>query len=198
MAKDNKQERFEREFMPHVEALHTFGYHLTYNDEDAADLVQETYLKAFKFIDKFEDGTNSKAWLFKIMKNAYINDYRKRAKRPTQVDYEELVAYHDGDDPQLSSYYDIREDLFDNVMGDEITAAINSIPDDFKTVIFLCDIEEFSYEEIAKILEIPIGTVRSRLFRARNMLKELLKNYAEKMGFKDHRGEKNNSTQEDE
>jgi RNA polymerase sigma factor (sigma-70 family) len=191
MAKDNKQERFEREFMPHVEALHTFGYHLTYNDEDAADLVQETYLKAFKFIDKFEDGTNSKAWLFKIMKNAYINDYRKRAKRPTQVD-------HDGDDPQLSSYYDIREDLFDNVMGDEITAAINSIPDDFKTVIFLCDIEEFSYEEIAKILEIPIGTVRSRLFRARNMLKELLKNYAEKMGFKDHRGEKNNSTQEDE
>lgn len=198
MAKDNKQERFEREFMPHLEALHTFGFHLTYNDEDAADLVQETYLKAFKFIDKFEEGTNSKAWLFKIMKNAYINDYRKRSKRPTQVDYEELVAYHDGDDPQLSSYYDIREDLFDNVMGDEITAAINAIPEDFKTVIFLCDIEEFSYEEIAKILEIPIGTVRSRLFRARNMLKDLLKNYAAKMGYKDLRGEKNNSRDEED
>ncbi|NOT37265.1 MAG: sigma-70 family RNA polymerase sigma factor [Saprospiraceae bacterium] len=183
--------------MPHVEALHTFGYHLTYNNEDAADLVQETYLKAYKFIDKYEQGTNAKAWLFKIMKNAYINDYRKRSKRPTQVDYEEMSAYHEGDDSQLSSYYDIREDLFEKVMGDEVTAAINALPEEFKSVIFLCDIEEFSYEEISKILEIPIGTVRSRLFRARNMLKELLKNYALKMGYKDLRGEKNSPGEEE-
>jgi len=187
LSKSKQEVRFEKEFMPHVEALHTFGYHLSYNEEDAADLVQETYLKAFKFIDKFEEGTNAKAWLFKIMKNAYINDYRKRTKRPTQVDYEELEAYHDGDDAQLSSYYDLREDLFEKVMGDEVTFAINALPEDFKTVIFLSDIEEFSYEEISKILDIPIGTVRSRLFRARNVLKNILKNYAAKMGYKDHR-----------
>ncbi|MEP7195594.1 MAG: sigma-70 family RNA polymerase sigma factor [Saprospiraceae bacterium] len=176
--------------MPHLEALHTFGFHLCYNDEDTADLVQETYLKAYKFIDKFEEGTNAKAWLFKIMKNAYINDYRKKSKRPIKVDYEELVAYHDGDDPQLSSYYDLREDIFDKMMGDEVTAAINAIPEEFKSVIFLCDIEDFTYEEISKILDVPIGTVRSRLFRARNLLKDLLKKYALKMGFKDIRGEK--------
>ncbi|MFN8279332.1 MAG: sigma-70 family RNA polymerase sigma factor [Saprospiraceae bacterium] len=167
--------------------MNTFSFHLCYNSEDAEDLVQETYLKAFKFMDKFEEGTNAKAWLFKIMKNAYINDYRKRSKRPAKVDYEEIVGYHDGDDAQLSSFYDLREDIFDNVMGDEVTAAIEALPEEFRTVIFLCDIEDFTYEEISKILDVPIGTVRSRLFRARNMLKELLKKYALKMGYKDHR-----------
>lgn len=189
MSKSRDSEKFERQFMPYVEALNTFAFHLCYNHEDAADLVQETYLKAFRFMDKFEEGTNAKAWLFKIMKNAYINDYRKNASRPSKVDYEEIVAYHDGDDDQLSSFYDLREDIFDKMMGDEVTSAINAIPEEFKTVIFLCDIEDFTYEEISKILEVPIGTVRSRLFRARNMLKDLLKKYAQKMGYKDLRGE---------
>ncbi len=190
MAKTRNNTRFEKEFMPHLEALNTFAYHLCYNLEDASDLVQETYLKAFKFMDKYEEGTNAKAWLFKIMKNAYINEYRKKSKRPNQIDYEEIVGYHDGDDEQLSSFYDLREDIFENAMGDEVTAAINALPDEFRQVIFLCDIEDFSYEEIAKIIDVPIGTVRSRLFRARNMLKELLNKYALKMGFKDFRGEK--------
>lgn len=181
---------FYNEFMPHIDALKTFAYHLTYDDSYADDLVQETYMKAFRFIDKYDEGTNAKAWLFKILKNAYINDYRKKSKRPTQVDYEEIVTYHAGEDGASQSYLDLREELFDKMMGDEVTIAINSLPLDFRTVILLCDIEGFTYEEISKIIDVPIGTVRSRLFRARNMLKEKLKAYAETRGYHDYRGEK--------
>ena len=181
---------FEEEFLPHVDALKTFAFHLSYNETDANDLVQETYMKAFRFINKYDKGTNSKAWLFKIMKNAYINEYRKKSKRPTQVDYEEISTYHDQDHDLLPGYMDLREEIFDNMMGDEVTIAINSLPLDFKTVLLLSDVEGFTYEEIAKIIEVPIGTVRSRLFRARNMLKDKLKTYAQKKGYVDVRGQK--------
>ncbi len=191
------QERFDKEFFPHLEALHNFAFHLTYNEDDADDLVQETFLKAFRFIDKYEEGTNAKAWLFKILKNAYINQYRKESKRPIQVDYEESAVYKE-EDGQYSSYFDLREEIFDNMMGDEVSTAMNSLPEDFRSVIWLCDIEGFSYEEIAKIIEIPIGTVRSRLFRARNMLKEKLKAYAASIGYKDIRGEKSKLNKEEE
>jgi RNA polymerase sigma factor (sigma-70 family) len=178
---------FQDELLPHLEALHTFAYHLTYNEEDANDLVQETYLKAYRFIDKYKEGTNAKAWLFKILKNAYINEYRKRSKQPSRVDFEEIVSYHDSDDQHMSQYFDLREDIFQNIMGDEVTVAINALPMDFRTVILLCDVEGFTYEEISKIIDVPIGTVRSRLFRARNMLKDKLKKYALKLGYKDKR-----------
>ena len=188
---DSKANRvFHDEFMPHIDALKTFAYHLSYDESYADDLVQETYMKAFRFIDKYDEGTNAKAWLFKILKNAYINDYRKKSKRPTQVDYQEIVTYHSSDDAGGQSYLDLREELFDKMMGDEVTMAINSLPIDFRTVILLCDIEGFTYEEISKIIDVPIGTVRSRLFRARNMLKEKLKVYAETRGYHDYRGEK--------
>ncbi|MDQ3143117.1 MAG: sigma-70 family RNA polymerase sigma factor [Bacteroidota bacterium] len=188
--KTKAQERFELEFLPHIDPLNTFAFHLTYNEEDAADLVQETYMKAFRFIDKYEEGTNAKAWLFKILKNAYINQYRKKNKRPVQVDFEDSIGYRDGEDTEIGSYFDLREEIFDDMMGDEVTIAINSLPLDFRTVILLCDIEGFTYEEIAKIIDVPIGTVRSRLFRARNMLKDKLKDYAIKMGYKDNRGDR--------
>ncbi len=181
---------FENELLPHVGALQTFAYHLTYNQEDADDLVQETYMKAYRFIDKYDEGTNAKAWLFKILKNAYINEYRKRVKQPTKVDFEDIVAYHDTDDDHISGYSDLREEIFLHMMGDEVTSAINSLTIDFRTVILLCDIEGFTYEEIASIIDVPIGTVRSRLFRARNLLKEKLTSYAQKMGFTDFRGQR--------
>ena len=181
---------FEKELLPHVGALQTFAYHLTYNQEDADDLVQETYLKAYRFIDKYEKGTNAKAWLFKILKNAYINEYRKRVKQPTKVDFEDIVAFHDTDDDRVSGYSDLREEIFLHMMGDEVTSAINSLPLDFRTVILLCDIEGFTYEEIAAIIDVPIGTVRSRLFRARNLLKEKLTVYAQQHGYTDVRGQK--------
>lgn len=181
---------FEEEFLPHANALKTFAFHLTYSDEEANDLVQETFFKAYRHIDKYEEGTNAKAWLFKILKNAYINEYRKKSRRPTKVDYEEVSAYHDSEDDKITGYLDLREDIFQYMMGDEVTMAINALPLDFRTVILLCDIEGFTYEEIAKIIDVPIGTVRSRLFRARNLLKEKLKKYADEMGYKDIRGEK--------
>ena len=129
--------------MPHADALKTFAYHLAYNEEDADDLVQETYLKAYRFIDKYKEGTNAKAWLFKILKNAYINQYRKKARRPVQVDYEEIVAYHDTDDDRITGYMDLRSEIFQYMMGDEVTTAINALPLDFRTVILLCDVEGF-------------------------------------------------------
>ena len=189
---------FDNEFMPHIEALKTFAYHLAYDEEAANDLVQETYLKAFRFIDKYDKGTNAKAWLFKILKNAYINEYRKKSKRPTKVDFEDIVSYHDSEDSVLPGYLDLREELFDNMMGDEVTISINSLPIDFRTVLLLCDVEGFTYEEIAKIIDVPIGTVRSRLFRARNMLKDKLKTYAETKGYYDFRGERNKTAKHED
>jgi len=178
---------FEKELLPHIDALTTFAYHLTLNEVNAQDLVQETYMKAYKSIDKYIEGTNAKAWLFKILKNAYINEFRKKSKQPNKVDYEDFINYHNSDDENNQGYMDLRDELYDNLMGDEVTMAINSLPIDFRTVILLCDVEGFTYEEIAKIIDIPIGTVRSRLFRGRNMLKAELQSYAEKLGYRDQR-----------
>ncbi|MBK8491530.1 MAG: sigma-70 family RNA polymerase sigma factor [Saprospirales bacterium] len=187
LSQEQKDRIFREEFLPQMDALYNFAFHLTYDDENSNDLVQDTYLKAFRFIESYKEGTNAKAWLFKILKNAFINEYRKKSKQPTKVDYEEIVAYQDEDDSSYSSYMDLREEMFQSMMGDEVTIALNSLPVDFRTVILLCDIEGFTYEEIAKIIDIPIGTVRSRLHRARNMLKETLRDYAEKLGYEDKR-----------
>jgi RNA polymerase sigma-70 factor (ECF subfamily) len=187
---------FERELLPHVDALNTFAYHLTYNEEDAKDLVQETFMKAYRALNSYVEGTNAKAWLFKILKNAYINQYRKKSRRPNQVDFEEFIGYQDKEDSNIAEYQDLRIEIFENLLGDEVTVAINSLPIDFRTVILLCDVEGFTYEEIAKIIDIPIGTVRSRLHRARNMLKDKLKNYAVSLGFEDKRAK--NHTDESE
>ena len=191
MTADKNTERreriFEEEFMPQIDALYTFAYHLTYNEDDANDLVQDTYLKAYRFIDNYIEKTNAKAWLLKILKNAFINQYRKRTKQPTRVDYEEVINFHEEEDTNYSSYMDMREEMFQAMMGDEVTNAINALPVDFRVVLLLCDIEGFTYEEIAKIVDIPIGTVRSRLHRARNMLKVELRNYAASLGYQDKR-----------
>lgn len=178
-----RDEIFHDEFLPHIDALYNFAYHLAYNEEDANDLVQETYLKAYRFIDSYDAGTNAKAWLFKILKNAFINEYRKKSKQPTKVDYEDFIGYQDSDDRSSVEFVDLRQEIFQGMIGDEVTKALNSLPVDFRTVVLLCDVEGFSYEEIAKITDIPIGTVRSRLHRARNMLKEQLKTYAKTMGY---------------
>lgn len=187
MAKLKAQERehiFSTEFLPHADALYNFAFHLTYHEARAEDLVQDTFLKAFRFIDSYQLGTNAKAWLFRILKNSFINEYRKKSKQPNQVDLEDFITYEDSDDASHVGHLDLREDIFQDMMGDEITKAINDLPVDFRTVILLCDVEGFTYEEISKILDIPIGTVRSRLHRARNMLKEKLKEYAQSMGYK--------------
>ncbi len=181
--KDRKAKIFTEEFFPQIEALNNFAYHLTYNQTDAEDLVQETFLKAYRFIDKYDEGTNAKAWLFRILKNAFINEYRKKSKAPQAVDIDQANLLKDEDEKAFKGFNDLREEMFQNMMGDEITNAINTLQEDFRTVILLCDVEDFTYEEIATILEIPIGTVRSRLHRARNLLREKLRNYASSKGY---------------
>lgn len=175
---------FESEFYPLVDSLYNFAFRLTLDEEDANDLVQETYLKAFRFINSYQQGTNAKAWLFRILKNSFINDYRKRSKEPDKIDYEEVEQIYNSDDVDYRSTTDLRTEMFGNMVGDEVTTALNSLPVDFRLIILLCDIEGFTYEEISKIIDIPIGTVRSRLHRARNMMKDKLKNYAASLGYK--------------
>ena len=181
--KDTREKIFNGEFLPHIDALYNFAFHLSYNEEDSNDLVQETYLKAYRFIDSYDAGTNAKAWLFKILKNAFINEYRKKSKQPSKVDYEDFIGYQDSDEQSHVEYVDLRHEVFQDMIGDEVTRALNSLPVDFRTVVLLCDVEGFTYEEIARITNIPIGTVRSRLHRARNMLKDILEDYAKTQGF---------------
>lgn len=178
-----KAEVFDEEFMPHVDSMYNFAFRLTFDEDDAKDLVQDTYLKAFRFINSFERGTNAKAWLFRILKNSFINEYRKKSKQPNKVDYNEVEQYYNSDDVDENITTDLRVETVQHMIGDEISGALNSIPVDFRTVIILSDLEGFTYEEMSKILDIPIGTVRSRLHRARNMMKEKLASYAKEMGY---------------
>jgi RNA polymerase sigma-70 factor (ECF subfamily) len=179
-----KNEIFNGEFMPYIKSMYNFGYRLTLDEDDAKDLVQDTYLKAYRFIESFQKGTNAKAWLFRILKNSFINDYRKKSKEPSKVDYQEVETYYNSDEVDRQITPDLRVDSLKDMIGDEISNALNSLDVDFKTVIILCDLEGFKYDEMAKILDIPIGTVRSRLHRARNLLKEKLSQYAKEMGYK--------------
>ncbi len=176
---------FEKEAIPHMDALYNFALRMTGDEDDADDLVQETFLKAFRFFDKFEKGTNCKAWLFRILKNSYINDYRKTTKEPDKVDYEDVQNFYENikSDEVDSRHYEM--DAFNNLLDDEISTAITSLPEDFRTVIILSDIEGFTYEEIADFVDIPVGTVRSRLHRARKMLYAQLYDYAKGKGFVD-------------
>jgi RNA polymerase sigma factor (sigma-70 family) len=178
-----KQDVFNGEFMPHIRSMYNFGFRLTLDRDDAKDLVQDTYLKAYRFIESFQKGTNAKAWLFRILKNSFINDYRKKSKEPSKVDYQEVEAYYNSDEVDRQITPDLRVEALKDMIGDEISNALNSLDVDFRTVIILSDLEEFKYEEMAKILDIPIGTVRSRLHRARNLLKEKLSEYAKSMGY---------------
>lgn len=175
---------FDREFMPHVDSMYNFAFRLTNDEDDANDLMQDTYLKAFRFINSFEEGTNAKAWLFRILKNSFINDYRRRSKEPSKVDYQDVeTTYNSDEDAEVAHTTDLRAESVQDMIGDEIAMALNSLPVDFRTVIILCDVEGFTYEEMAKILDIPIGTVRSRLHRARMLLKDKLKRYAKSLGY---------------
>jgi RNA polymerase sigma factor (sigma-70 family) len=183
-SEDAKQSIFNQEFMPHINSMYNFAYRLTLDPDDAKDLLQDTYLKAFRFIDSFQQGTNAKAWLFRILKNSFINDYRKKSKEPSKVDYQEVETFYNSEDVDRQITPDLRVEALQDMIGDEISTALNSLDVDFRTVIILCDLEGFKYEEMAKILDIPIGTVRSRLHRARNLLKEKLTEYARKMGYK--------------
>ncbi len=174
---------FEAEAIPHMSALYTFASRLTRDPEDAEDLVQETYLKAFRFFSSFERGTNCKAWLFRILKNSYINRFRKSSKEPDIVEYDVIEDFYETVRDSSVQTSDLEDKIFNQTFDDEITRALDSLPEEFRTVILLCDVENFTYEEIAEFVDCPIGTVRSRLHRARKILANQLATYAKERGF---------------
>lgn len=166
-----------------MDVLYNYALRLTTNADDAHDLVQETYMKAYRFWDKFEQGTNLRAWLFRIMKNTYINMYRKEVKEPDKVDYDEIESYYNIIRDESSDDNDLQQKIFSQLLDDDVTKALETLPEEFRTVVILCDIEGLAYEEIAEFLQIPVGTVRSRLHRGRKLLYTHLYDYAKGRGF---------------
>lgn len=180
-----RKKEFEELALPHIDSLYNFAIKLTRNEGDAEDLVQETYLRAYKFFDKYKKDTYIKAWLFSILRNTFINIYRKKKKEPKKVDFHSVEQFIDKltDRDNLLSKNDISNDLSKDTLDSEIKSALDELPEEFRNVILLSDIEGFSYQEISEILKCPVGTVMSRLHRGRKILYKNLSEYAKKMGY---------------
>jgi RNA polymerase sigma factor (sigma-70 family) len=175
---------FEMELMPHADALLTFAMRYTSDLTKAEDLVQDTYLKAWKSIKNYIPGTNAKAWLFTICKNLFINDYRSNKNQLHKVDFDSVVNFHNEDDPINPSYSDLyEENNHTQLVGDEVAEAINSLKIIYRTVVLL-DLQGFTYAEIAAIVDIELNTVRSRLNRGRAELAKSLRAFAITKGYR--------------
>lgn len=180
---EKRYREFEHEALPHLDAVYSFAVYLCRDRELARDLVQETYLRAWKSWDSFQPGTNCKAWLLTIARNLYISHYRHHQRLPQTTSYTE-----DDDElppaPLEAAAPSVEEELERTVLDEEILHALEALPESFRTIVILCDLEELSYEDVARMLGVPIGTVRSRLHRARARLAQLLQDYARRRGWK--------------
>ncbi|HAF11398.1 MAG TPA: RNA polymerase subunit sigma-24 [Chloroflexi bacterium] len=177
---------FESEALSFLDALYRTGLRMTRSEAEAEDLVQETYIRAFRFREQFRPGTNLKAWLFRILTNTFINQYRRKAARPETTvldDVEESILYrHMRDVSPGSSSPDPEAELIDKTISSEVKDALEALPEKFRTTVLL-DVEGFSYKEIAEMLDIPIGTVMSRLHRGRKFLQKRLYDLARDRGI---------------
>ncbi|HTJ61698.1 MAG TPA: sigma-70 family RNA polymerase sigma factor [Candidatus Saccharimonadales bacterium] len=177
---------FETEALSFLDALYRTALRMTRSEAEAQDLVQETYIRAFRFRHQFTPGTNLKAWLFRILTNTFINQYRRKAARPDETeldDVEESILYrHMRDVSPGSASLDPETELIDNTLSSEVTDALEALPEKFRTTLLL-DVEGFSYKEIAEVLDIPIGTVMSRLHRGRKFLQKRLYDVARDRGI---------------
>lgn len=184
--KDKKRE-FEETALPYMHSLYNAALRMAKLRQEAEGLVQDTYLLAYKGFDSFQRGTNCKAWLFKILRNLFINKYRKDVRLPDTIQYEEIENFYLFN--QVASNRDLYLDLskepnrLKELIGKEVNAALEDLPVEFKEVVILSDIEGFTYEEISQITEVPIGTVKSRLNRARGYLQKTLWDYATKRRY---------------
>jgi RNA polymerase sigma-70 factor, ECF subfamily len=174
---------FEQTALPFMIVLQNYALRLTMNSENAKDLLQDTYLRASRFWSHYEKGTNIKAWLFRIMKNSFINSYRKERQRPKHICFEEHHVPYDAILAPVLAYHHMKENSYDEVFGDEILGSLKLISEPIRNVVILGDVEGLSYEEIAATVDCPMGTVRSRLHRGRKILKERLFEYAKDNGF---------------
>jgi RNA polymerase sigma-70 factor (ECF subfamily) len=182
-SKKESSSTFQQNSLEHIDSLYSTALRLCANEKDAEDLVQDTYLKALRFRDKFQEGTNLKAWLFKILTNTFINKYRRKVReRRVLDDTDSSVALEE------ASYHieqsNPERDYFTSVLSKDLQQALDALPTDFRMAVVLADVEEFSYREIADIMECPIGTVMSRIFRGRRLLQRQLLGQAEESGFR--------------
>ena len=180
-----RSQLFEEQAMEHIDKLYAHAMRKTGNSADANDLVQETYLKAFAAFDQFQQGTNIKAWLHRILENTYINQYRKQQNQPYYSPLEELEDWQLGDAESrtATSSRSAEAEAIDHLPASAIKDALQALPEDFRAAVYLVDVEGYSYQEVADIMETPTGTVMSRLHRGRKLLREQLADYAREQGF---------------
>jgi len=183
------QATFTEQAMPLMDSLYSGALRMTRNPADADDLVQETYLRAYRGFGGFQEGTNLKAWMYRILTNTYINSYRAKQRRPDETDLgevEDLYLYRRlGGLEAARSGRSAEDELMDSFSEAEVKTAIEELPENFRMAVLLADVEGFSYKEIAEILDIPIGTVMSRLHRGRKALQKALYDYAVTHGLAD-------------
>lgn len=175
-----KQEEFEREALVHLDTLHRVALRLTGSEPDADDLVQEALLRAYRAWDQYQTGTNARGWLLTILRHVFINDYRRKKRQGQTVDVDAIEPHTVF--PQVQEA-DPEGRFFDRIVDDTVWEAIDRLPDEFREALILSDVEQMKYQEIGKVLGIPVGTVKSRLFRARQRLQKDLYDYAVEMGY---------------
>lgn len=177
--------RFERDAMQYLDQLYGAAMRMTRNPSDAEDLVQETYMKAFAAFSSFTEGTNLKAWLFRILTNTYINIYRKKQRQPYQTGTDTLSDWQlaEAESHTSRGLRSAEAEALDRLADADVVAALAAMPDDFRMAVYLADVEGFSYKEIAEIMGTPVGTVMSRLHRGRKLLRDLLEDYAVERGL---------------
>jgi RNA polymerase sigma-70 factor (ECF subfamily) len=177
---------FEEQAIPFMDQLYAAAMRMTRNPADAGDLVQETYAKAYAAFGQFEQGTNLKAWLYRILTNTFINSYRKNQRQPYQGAIDDLEDWQLGSAESLTQGRTTRSaeaEAIDHLPDSDVKEALQSIPEDFRLAVYLADVEGFAYQEIADIMKTPVGTVMSRLHRGRRLLRDLLAEYARERGI---------------